>query len=271
MDALQDEPLWLRRVAGEPPPIGVPGPQCWPPVTFQAFLEGPRVQRPQDVAGDTGRVLRHPRQRRLEDRVRCRKHMAGQHRVTEERGCVLAVVGGLHADAVQVVQVSWLVRADQSWVAGHTTVLPRAADSFPVYGAALARSEHLLDVPPLRRTWAALRVLPRTAEDVMTHGDLILPNVLVTDGRLAGIIDVSGMAPADPALDLVGAWRILEAGPRQVLRDDLRCGDLAWERRKARAFEQAIGLVWYYLETNPAISLLRRRTLHRIMADASSA
>jgi len=105
----------------------------------------------------------------------------------------------------------------------------------------------------------------------MTHGDLILPNVLVTDGRLAGIIDVSGMAPADPALDLVGAWRILEAGPRQVLRDDLRCGDLAWERRKARAFEQAIGLVWYYLETNPAISLLRRRTLHRIMADASSA
>ena len=49
------------------------------------------------------------------------------------------------------------------------------------------RSEHLLDVPQLRRTWAAMRVLPRTARDVMTHGDLIPGNVLVCGGRLAGV------------------------------------------------------------------------------------
>lgn len=128
------------------------------------------------------------------------------------------------------------------------------------------RSEHLLDVPRLRRIWAALRVLPRTAGDVMTHGDLIPGNVLVSRGRLAGIIDVGGMGPADPALDLVGGWHLLEAGPRQVLRDDLGCGDLEWERGKAWAFEQAMGLVWYYLESNPAMSRLGRRTLQRIMA-----
>jgi aminoglycoside phosphotransferase (APT) family kinase protein len=133
------------------------------------------------------------------------------------------------------------------------------------------RSEHLLDVPRLRRAWAVMRVLPRTARDVMTHSDLIPGNVLVSDGRLAGVIDVGGMGPADPALDLVGAWHLLEAGPRQVLRSDLECGDLEWERGKAWAFEQSMGAVWYYVESNPAMSLMGRRTLHRIMADGSSA
>jgi len=133
----------------------------------------------------------------------------------------------------------------------------------------LERSEHLLDVPQLRRAWATLRTLPRTAEDVMTHGDLIPPNVLVSNGRLAGIIDVGGMGPADPALDLVASWHLLEAGPRQVLRDELSCDDVEWERGKAWAFQQAMGLVWYYVQSNPAMSRLGRRTLERILADIS--
>jgi aminoglycoside phosphotransferase (APT) family kinase protein len=132
------------------------------------------------------------------------------------------------------------------------------------------RSEQLLDVPQLRRTWAIMRVLPRCARDVMTHGDLIPGNVLVSNGRLAGVIDVGGMGPADPALDLVGAWHLLEAGPRQVLRDDLKCEDLEWERGKAWAFEQSMGAVWYYVQSNPAMSLMGQRTLQRIMADTSS-
>ena len=56
-----------------------------------------------------------------------------------------------------------------------------------------------------------------------------------------------------------------------MLRDDLQCGDLEWERGKAWAFEQSMGAVWYYVESNPAMSLMGRRTLHRIMADGSSA
>jgi aminoglycoside phosphotransferase (APT) family kinase protein len=132
-------------------------------------------------------------------------------------------------------------------------------------------SEPLMDVPPLRQMWAVLRDLPRTAAgDVMTHGDLIPGNVLVSDGRLTAVIDVGGLGPADPALDLVCAWHLLDAGPRQVLRDDLGCDDLEWERGKAWAFEQAIGAAWYYVETNPAMSLMGRRTLHRIMAATSS-
>jgi aminoglycoside phosphotransferase (APT) family kinase protein len=130
------------------------------------------------------------------------------------------------------------------------------------------RSGQLLDVARLRRMREAMRALPRSpAGDVMSHGDLIPGNVLVAGGRLAGILDVGGLGPADPALDLVAAWHLLQAGPRQALRDDLRCGDLEWERGKAWAFEQAMGLVWYYADSNPAMSRMGRRTLERIQAD----
>jgi aminoglycoside phosphotransferase (APT) family kinase protein len=132
-------------------------------------------------------------------------------------------------------------------------------------------SEELLDVARLRRVWARLRGLPRnTAADVMTHGDLIPGNVLVSDGRLTGVLDVGGLGPADPALDLIVAWHLLEPGPRHVLRDDLRCGDLEWERGKAWAFEQAMGAVWYYTPSNPAMSRMGRRTLERLLADEPS-
>jgi aminoglycoside phosphotransferase (APT) family kinase protein len=128
-------------------------------------------------------------------------------------------------------------------------------------------SGRLLDVPGLRRLWAGLRDLPRRGPDRMTHGDLMPGNVLVHRGRLAGVLDVGGLQPADPALDLVGAWHLLDAGPRQALRDVLRCDDLTWARGVAWAFEQAMGLVWYYADSNPAMSRIGRRTLARIVED----
>ncbi|MFJ9907627.1 aminoglycoside phosphotransferase family protein [Streptomyces sp. NPDC101152] len=131
-------------------------------------------------------------------------------------------------------------------------------------------SEELLDVPRLRRLWATLRELPRgSAEDAMAHCDLIPGNVLVSAGRLAGILDVGGFGPADPSLDLVSAWHLLEAGPRQVLRDHLGSDDLEWERGKAWAFVQAMGLVWYYVKSNPPMSRMGHRTLERILTASS--
>jgi aminoglycoside phosphotransferase (APT) family kinase protein len=132
-----------------------------------------------------------------------------------------------------------------------------------------ARSEALLDVPRLRRIWTVMRELPRTSPDVMTHGDLIPGNVLVSDGRLVGVLDVGGLGPADPALDLIAGWHLLETGPRRVFRDRLGCDDLEWARGRAWAFVQAMGAVWYYAETNPAMARFGRRTLDRILADRS--
>jgi len=130
----------------------------------------------------------------------------------------------------------------------------------------LRSSGDLFDVPELLRRWAAWRELPRSGPDVMSHCDLTPGNVLVRDGRLAGVLDVGGFGPADPALDLVGAWHLLAVGPRAVFRDELGCGELEWERGRAWAFEQAIGAGWYYQRTNPAMSRMARRTIARLLA-----
>jgi len=131
----------------------------------------------------------------------------------------------------------------------------------------LERSRGLLDVVALQRVWESLRELPRGGTaDVMTHGDLVPGNLLVSGDRLAGVLDVGGLAPADPALDLVCAWHVFEPDPRRVLRERLGCDDLQWQRGRAWAFQQAMGLVWYYAESNPMMSQIGRRTLGRLAA-----
>jgi aminoglycoside phosphotransferase (APT) family kinase protein len=137
----------------------------------------------------------------------------------------------------------------------------------------LANSEGLLDVPALRATWERFRTLPRRDADAMTHGDLIPANFLVRGGRLVGVVDVGGFAPADPALDLVAAWHLFEEPARGELRAALRRSirepdadeALRWARGAAWAFEQALGLVWYYRLSNPAMSELGSTALRRIM------
>ena len=50
------------------------------------------------------------------------------------------------------------------------------------------------------------------------------------------------------------------------MRARLNPGEVQWRRGVAWAFEQAMGLVWYYEVSNPLVSLWgRRRTLDRLL------
>ncbi|MFO7960434.1 MAG: aminoglycoside phosphotransferase family protein [Nitriliruptoraceae bacterium] len=129
----------------------------------------------------------------------------------------------------------------------------------------LSKSQHLLDVTALRRLWNRLRTTPRNQPDQMTHGDLIPGNLLVADGRLVGVLDTGGFAPADPALDLVAAWHLLNDDARGLLRTALACDAAEWERGKGWAFQQAIGAAWYYQDTNPDMHHMGMTTLHRLL------
>lgn len=129
------------------------------------------------------------------------------------------------------------------------------------------QSEGLLDVPGLRRLWQLFRDLPHQEPDVMAHTDLIPGNILVSGERLVGVLDGGSFAPADPALDLVSAWHLLNSPLRAQLRYRLGCSDLQWHRGAAWAFEQSMGLVWYYNHTNPVMRDLGRSTLARIQSD----
>ncbi len=128
-------------------------------------------------------------------------------------------------------------------------------------------SERLFDTSAMRRMWTTFRALPREDPDVMCHTDLTPSNILVVGGRLVGVLDTGGFQPADPALDLVGAWHLLDHQRRELLRRELECSDLQWERGRAWAFEQAAGAYWYYQHTNPEMAEMGKTTLERLMAD----
>lgn len=119
----------------------------------------------------------------------------------------------------------------------------------------------------LRRIWARLRELPPSGPDVMSHRDLIPANLLVRGDRLVGVLDCGSFGPADPALDLVAAWHLFDRSRRETVHAHLGSSQLEWQRGAAWAFQQAMGLVWYYRSTNPAMSALGRSTLSRIIDD----
>jgi aminoglycoside phosphotransferase (APT) family kinase protein len=128
-------------------------------------------------------------------------------------------------------------------------------------------SAGLLDVMRLRGLWDRLRVLPPSGLDVMSHRDLIPANLLVEGENLIGVLDAGRFGPADPALDLVAAWHLLDRERRAIVRDQLGSSEIEWKRGAAWAFQQAMGLVWYYQRSHPAMAALGRSTLGRLLED----
>jgi hypothetical protein len=63
-------------------------------------------------------------------------------------------------------------------------------------------------------------------------------------------------------------WHLLEEGPRETLRAAWGCSDVQWQRGMAWAFQQAVGLVWHYVDSNPVMSHWGRRTLDHIARSA---
>lgn len=131
----------------------------------------------------------------------------------------------------------------------------------------LRHSIGIVDTTTVERLWSRFRDLPREDPDVMSHTDLIPGNLLTDGDHLVGVLDNGDYQAADPAVDLVSAWHLLGTDAREVLRRELGCSELQWERGKAWALEQAMGVVWYYVHTNPPAAEMGRTTLHRLLAD----
>ncbi|MHC1548800.1 aminoglycoside phosphotransferase family protein [Phyllobacterium sp. K27] len=129
------------------------------------------------------------------------------------------------------------------------------------------KSENLLDVGRLRHMWKDYRKLPSPRHELMSHKDLIPANLLVGGEHLVGVLDTGGFGPADPSLDLVVGWHLLGRDTRAIFRQALQADELEWRRGAAWAFQQAMGLVWYYRETNPVMSDLGRSTISRLLDD----
>lgn len=139
------------------------------------------------------------------------------------------------------------------------------ADHDAYVARGLASSAGLIDTEALAGLWARVRTTPRHEPDTLTHGDLMPGNLLVEDGRLAAVLDVGGVGPADPALDLMPAWNLLGAGARSAFREGLGADDDLWDRGRAWALAQAIGCHAYYRTTNPVMSQTAHHTLTALL------
>ena len=69
-------------------------------------------------------------------------------------------------------------------------------------------------------------------------------------------------------MDLQPAWNLLDARARSAFRDALGSDDDEWRRGMGWSFAQAIGCLWYYVETNPVMSRTAHHTLTALLTAA---
>lgn len=103
---------------------------------------------------------------------------------------------------------------------------------------------------------------------VPIHADLLPPNLLVREGRLAGVLDWGTAGAGDPANDLVPAWSCLRGAERARFLSALGGPEGDRARAKGVALAQAVVAIPYYDTTNPGFAALCRATLAEVLADA---
>jgi aminoglycoside phosphotransferase (APT) family kinase protein len=102
------------------------------------------------------------------------------------------------------------------------------------------------------------------------HSDLLAGNLLMRDGRLAGVIDFGAAGVGDPACDLMVAWNVLPVEARQSFRDAVGMDEATWLRGRGWALAQAVIALPYYRETNPGMTQAARYALSQVLADVRS-
>lgn len=141
------------------------------------------------------------------------------------------------------------------------------ADGFTRRRAEQLRGE--TDVDALLAVWdAGLHAPPWDGPAVWVHGDLSDGNLLVSEGRLSGVIDWGGLIAGDPAVELMVAWNLFDTQSRAVYRDALGfVDDATWLRGRAWAASAAIQALPYYRDTNPDIVARSWRVVDEVLAD----
>jgi aminoglycoside phosphotransferase (APT) family kinase protein len=125
-----------------------------------------------------------------------------------------------------------------------------------------------LDADAVTAVWnTALDAPSWDGPPMWTHGDLDPRNLLVTQGRLSAVIDLSGLGVGDPACDIGAAWKVLPAGARDVFRAALSVDNATWARSRGWVVQQAVMILSYYtLDTNAVLVLEARRWLEEVLA-----
>lgn len=145
--------------------------------------------------------------------------------------------------------------------------VPLAERDAPVRQA-IASLSGIIDTAAAAASWEeALQAPVWNGSVVWLHGDLHPGNVLVKHGQLHAVIDFGTLGVGDPACDLMVAWTLLTAEGRQLFRASLPADDAAWVRGRGWALSFGLIAYAYYLDTNPVLAGIARRSIDEVLAE----
>ena len=98
----------------------------------------------------------------------------------------------------------------------------------------------VIDRPAARDVWQAALAARHELPPVWVHGDVTGANLLVRDGRLAGVLDFGCCAFGDPACDLTIAWTFLTGSSRARFKESVPVEPSAWARGRGWALWKAL-------------------------------
>ena len=135
--------------------------------------------------------------------------------------------------------------------------------------------EHLdgtLDRPAVLAVWRAALAAPEwTGAPMWLHGDLHPANILVSGGRISGVIDFGDVTAGDPATDLAVAWMLLPAGCHAAFRQAYAAhcpwgaDESTWVRARGWALALSLALLGHSAD-NPMMAAVGQRTLDAVLA-----
>ena len=92
-------------------------------------------------------------------------------------------------------------------------------------------------------------------------------NLLAQHGQISAVIDFGLLAVGDPACDAMVAWWLFTAESRETFRAALRVDDDTWARGRGWALSVGVRALAYYLDNNPVLARMSRRTVDEALAD----
>ncbi|WP_410788430.1 aminoglycoside phosphotransferase family protein [Kribbella sp. C-35] len=132
---------------------------------------------------------------------------------------------------------------------------------------AIGELDGLIDTRAALASWEESLAAPYDGREVWVHSDLTPSNLLVSaEGRLTAVLDFETCGVGDPACDLFPAWHLLPANVHDEFRATLHVDDATWLRGRGRVLSQAVIVLRYFKDTNPALTNYARHAVGKVLA-----